>query len=269
MFLKLLLVAGFVSAILFLARIYPNLRKPLWQRKIVSADYLRVRRHGDLADGVIIKAIEKEPSVWQLYINFFNHYSSPWDMQKLYKVMESGFKQTDHPGIASALAWCLMEEGEFDKAGELLGRDSVKDYMIEYNLPYLARLYFRQEKYRECEKAFIDFYKDIYSSSDSENSTSDTEEKKLLEDLSADELIILAAARRKLEKTWKSTAKIIPVKSIHEEESWNAFYEKLNEQKAALKVETGIYGPPEKLLSLRTKELDEKISTVKEYLGIR
>jgi tetratricopeptide (TPR) repeat protein len=269
MFLKLLMIAGFVSVIIFLARIYPNLKKPLWQRKIVSADYLRIRKHGDLADGVIIEAIGKEPSVWQLYMDFFNRYSSPWDMQKLFNIMSSGLKHTDHPGVAASLAWCLIEEGEFEKAGELLERDDVKDHMTEFNLPYLAKLYFKQEKFAECEKAFIEFYKKIYSDAVSADGKTDTDEKILLEDLSADELIILASARRKLGKAWKNTAKIIPVKSMHEEDNWNAFYEKLLEQKSKLRVTTGIYGPPEKLLFLRKKELDEKIDTVREYLGIR
>ncbi|MDX9802009.1 MAG: hypothetical protein RBT69_11815 [Spirochaetia bacterium] len=261
MILKYLMIGGFVAVIIFLAKIYPNLKKTKWERKIISAGYLRARKHRDLADDVIIKGIKEEPSAWQLYVDLFRNYSSPWDMKKLFDVISSGFKITDHPGTGAAEAWCLIEEGVFDKALEILNREDVKDYMIEYNLPYLSRLYFKQEKYAECEKAFISFYKKIY------DDESEPEEKKLFGDLSAEEIIILLCARRKLEKPWKKTAKIIPVKSLHEEDDWSAYYERLLDEEKKLKVETGIYGPPENVYTLRKKELDEKLETVKELLG--
>lgn len=263
MILKYLMIGGFVAAIIFLARIYPNLKKAKWERKIISAGYLRARKHFDLADDVILKGISEEPSVWQLYIDLFRNYSTPRDMKKLFDAVSSGFSLTDHPGIGAAKAWCLIEEGDFDKALDILNREDVQDYMIEYNLPYLSRLYFKQEKYADCEKAFLSFYKKIYG--DEEGS----DEKKLFGDLSAEEIIILLMARRKLGKPWKPAAKIIPVKSLHEEDDWTAYYGNLLEEEKKLKVDTGIYGPAENVYNLRKKELEEKIETVKELLGIR
>ncbi len=268
MSLGLLMVAGFMALIIFLARIYPNLKKQKWERKIVSADYLRFRDRGSLADDILIEAIKKEPFAWQLYINLFSFYATPWDMKKLYDVMAAGAETTDNSGIAAAAAWCLIEEGEFEKAEEMLKRDDVEEYLFEFSLPYLPTLYFKQEKYQECEKSFISFYKKIYDTV-SNTGQNETNENKIFADIPPDELIILIIARKKLNKDWRATAKIIPLTSLHEEDTWNSYYESLISQKAGLKVETGIYGPPEKLFALREKELNEKIETVKEYLKIK
>ena len=268
MFPALLMVAGFVSLIIFFTRIYPNLKRPKWERKIISANYLRVRDRASLADDVLIEALKKEPFAWQLYINLFNFYATPWDMKKLYDVMAFGAKTTDNPGIIAMTAWCLMEEGEFEKAEEMLKRDDVEEYLFEYSLNYLPLLCFKQGKYQECETAHISFYKKIYNAV-SDTNKNEKDENKIFADLSVEELIILIIARKKLDKDWKATAKIIPLTSWHEENNWTFYYENLLKQKADFKVETGIYGPPEKLFSLREKELDEQIEVVKEILKIK
>ncbi|MCL2294439.1 MAG: hypothetical protein FWC36_06220 [Spirochaetes bacterium] len=266
-FLTLFFVAAVSSLIIFLVYIYPNMRKPVWERKIISANYLRLRDRAAIADDVLIDAIRKEPFTWQLYINLFLYYATPWDMQKLYKIMEFGAEQTNNPGIVARAAWCLIEEGEWEKAEAMLKREDIEDYLFDHNLPFLPRLYFKQENYQECEKSFVAFYKKIYNSfAASDKPISD--ENKIFADLSADELIMLVIARKKLNKEWIPTAKIIPVTSV-QENNWTTYYEKLLEQKAELKVETGIYGPPEQLLSLREKELNERIEAVKEHLRDR
>ena len=266
MFPGLLLVAAFMTLIIFLSRIYPNMKKTKWERKIISANYLRVRDRGVLADDVLIEAIKKDPLAWQLYIDLFKFYATPWDMKKLYDVMAFGAEKTNKPGIIAMTAWCLMEEGEFEKAEEMLKKDGVEEYLFDFSLQYFPLLYFKQEKYQECEKAFVSFYKKLYNAVSYAN---ETDENKIFEDLSPDELIILVAARKKLDKNWQAAAKIIPLTSLHEENSWNSYYEKLTGEKAMLKVKTGIYGPPEKLFSLREKEINERIDTVKSILKIK
>jgi tetratricopeptide (TPR) repeat protein len=262
------MVSGFVTLILFFSYIYPNLKKPNWERKIVSANYIRVRNRAAIADDVLIDAIKSDPNAWQLYMNLFQFYATPWDMKKLYDVMAFGAKTTDYPGVLAHTAWCLMEEGEFEKAEEMLKREDVEEYLLEHSIQYLPLLYFKQGKYEECEKAFISFHKKIYdtlSTSDSNN----INEEKIFADLSSDELIILVISRKKLDKEWRSAAKIIPATSVHEENNWTSYYEKLLKYKENLKVETGIYGPPEKLFSLREKEINKKIEIVKEILKIK
>ena len=265
MFPALFLVAGFSALIMFLAYIYPNLKKSRWERKIISAKYLRDRNRATLADDILIEAIKKEPSAWQLYRNFFMFYSTPWDMKKLYDIMAFGVKTTNNSVIAAQTAWCYMEEGEFEKAEEMLKREGVEEYLYEHSLQYLPLLYSKQEKYEECENAFISFHKKVYAAAYGKD---ESNEAKIFEDLSTNELIILVIARKKLDKDWRATAKIFPLKSLHEEKNWTSYYEKLLQQKTNLKVETGIYGPPEKLFSLREKELNDRIEILKEYLKI-
>lgn len=266
MIFKLSLVVAFVSAIIFLSYIYPNLKKPLWQRKLVSAGYLRLRGHGDLADGVLIKAVEKEPKAEKLYIDLFENYSTPHDMQKLYSIISKGAELTKSPGVMAAEGWCLMEEGEFDRAEKIFSDEEVYEYMKDHNLIYLAKLYFKKEDYAACEKEFIRFYETLYSSLTGGKPAG---EKQFLSDLSPEEVILLAAARKKQGKGWRETASVIPKTSIHEEDCWEAFYSRKSELYKNLKVETGIYGPPEQLLSLRRKELSDMIETAGEYLGIK
>ncbi|MCL2704767.1 MAG: hypothetical protein FWE72_00980 [Spirochaetaceae bacterium] len=263
----ILLAATFSSLIIFLAYIYPNMKKPIWERKIVAANYLRVRNRASLADDVLILTIKKHPQAWQLYKNLFAFYATPWDMKKLYDVLVLGVKTTDHPGIIASTAWCLMEEGEFEKAEEMLKREDVEDTLLEYCLNYLPLLYFKQGKYEECEKAFISFYKKVYAKGLGDPNESN--EEKIFADLSLEELLILIISRKKLDKNWWATAKILPINSLHEEKNWTSYYNKLLTQKENLKVETGIYGPPEKLFSLREKELNERIETLKDYLKIK
>ena len=266
--IAVILAATFASLILFLAYIYPNLKKPNWERKIVAVNYLRARDRASLADDILISAIKKDPKPWQLYKNLFAFYATPWDMKKLYDVMSPGAKTTDHPSVVAGAAWCLLEEGEFEKAEEMLKREDVEEYLFENSFQYLPLLYFKQEKYQECEKAFLSFYEKVYADVSGTNKK-ETDEEKLFADLSPAELAILVIARKKLDKNWWATAKILPVSSLHEEKNWTSYYEKLLKQKEDFKVETGIYGPPEKLFSLREKELNERIDTVKEYLKIK
>ncbi|MCL2480247.1 MAG: hypothetical protein FWF38_00900 [Spirochaetaceae bacterium] len=264
----ILLAATFSSLIIFLAYIYPNLKKPIWERKIVSANYLRLRNRASLADDVLILAIKRAPHAWQLYRNLFASYATPWDMKKIYDVLVLGVKTTDNPGIIASTAWCHIEEGEFEKAEEMLKREDVEDALLEHGLNYLPLLYFKQEKYEECEKAFVSFYKKVYING-LEGDPNETNEEKIFADLSPDELVLLVIARKKLDKNWWATAKILPLSSVHEEKNWTSYYKKLLKQKENLKVETGIYGPPEKLFSLREKELNDRIETVKDYLKIK
>ena len=266
--IAVILAATFASLILFLAYIYPNMKKPHWERKIVAVNYLRVRDRAALADDILIAAIKKNPKSWQLYKNLFAFYATPWNMKKLYDVMSFGAATTDHPSVVAGAAWCLMEEGEFEKAEEMLKREDVEEYLFENSFQYLPLLYFKQEKYRECENSFIAFYKKVYADVSGTNKD-ETNEEKLFEDLSPAELIILVISRKKLDKNWWATAKIFPVSSLHEEKNWTSYYEKLIKQKESFKVETGIYGPPEKLFSLREKDLDEQIAILKEYLKIK
>jgi len=261
-----LLATAFTSIIIFLAYIYPNLKKPSWERKIVSANYLRVRDRGAIADDILIAAIHKEPHAWQLYKNLFAFYATPWDMKKLYDALSFGAKATDNPAIVATTAWCLIEEGEFEEAEKMLKREDVEDVLLEYCLNYLPLLYFKQEKYQICEDAFLSFYKKLYASTSLDETSTESNENKIFADLTPDELIILIIARKKLDKSWIGTAKILPLNSLHEEKNWTTYYERLTKEKDELKVETGIYGPPEKLLALREKELDERIEAVKDCL---
>ena len=268
MFPVVLLAAAFTSIIIFLAYIYPNMKKPRWERKIVSANYLRVRNRGELADDVLIDAIQREPHAWKLYQNLFAFYATPWNMKKLYDVLSFGVKTTDNPGLIAITAWCLIEEGEFEEAEKMLKREEVEDALLEYCLNYLPLLYFKQERYKECEEAFVSFYKKIYVTGLA-GDPNESNENKIFADLSPEELVILVIARKKLDKNWRAIAQILLTNSVHEEKNWTTYYEKLLKQKDNLRVDTGIYGPPEKLLSLREKELDARLEAVKEHLKIK
>ena len=93
LFWKLAMVALVVGAIFFLAYIYPNIKTPKWRRRIISAKYLRDRQHFDLADQVLEGAIKEFPEAIDVYHVYYQYYSTPDDMKKIYDIFASGYEK--------------------------------------------------------------------------------------------------------------------------------------------------------------------------------
>lgn len=267
--LKIAFVILFFGTIIFLAKIYPNMKNPRWQRKLVSANYLRDRKHLDLANAVVLKEIEKSPNIAKLYMDYFNFYASPWDMKQLFETVSAGYEKTSYPGLGAAKGWCYMEEGKFDKALELFQKSDVAIYMQEHSLTHIPRLFYRKGDYERCEKEFISFYTLVHMDKSGCNAGEAAKclEAELLKDISLDDIITLSSARKNQGKKWRDTMSIIPIESIHEDECWTTFYKTIVEQKENFKLETGIYGSTEKMLSLKTEEFNNITALISEYLG--
>ena len=99
---KLGMVALVVGTIFFLSYIFPNIRTPKWRRKIISAKYLRDRQHFDLADQVLEGAMKEFPAATDVYHVYYQYYSTPEDMKKIY----------DNPNIN-------LYKGNFDRPAHL------------------------------------------------------------------------------------------------------------------------------------------------------
>ena len=84
LFMKLLMVACVVGSIFFLSFIFPNIRTPKWQRKIISAKYLRDRQHFDLADQILENTMRQFPEALPVYHVYYKYYSTPEDMKKIF-----------------------------------------------------------------------------------------------------------------------------------------------------------------------------------------
>ena len=259
MALKIIFIAVFVSVIIFLYYIYPNMKRPKWERRLISAKYLRDRQFFQQADEMLEKAISETPSATQLYITYFNNYSTLENMEKLYKTVSAGYEKTGNPAAGAVTAWCYIEEGEFEKAEEILENEEISDFCYENNLPLKARFFYKKGEYEEGEKEFEQFYKKLFPEAGNDY--------ELYSELRPEELITLVILRKKISKSWKATAKLIPAESLHEEDSWKNYHKKLLEKKESFKVETGIYGSSTNILARRTKELDETLETVESFLS--
>ncbi len=257
---KIIFIAVFVSVIIFLYYIYPNIKRPKWERRLISAKYLRDRQFFKEADAVLEKAISENPSATQLYVTYFKNYSTPENMEKLFKTASAGYEKTGNPAAGAVTAWCYIEEGEFDKAEEILGNDEIDDFCYENNLPLKARFFYKKGEYEKGEHEFEQFYKKLFPEAENDH--------ELYNELRPDELITLVTLRKGISKSWKATAKIIPVDSLHEEDSWKNYYEKMIDKKGNFTVETGIYGNSENVFRNRKKELDETIETLESFLDL-
>ncbi len=260
MTIKIIFIAVFVSVIIFLYYIYPNMKRPKWERRLISAKYLRDRQFFKEADGVLEKAISETPSATQLYVTYFNNYSTQENMEKIFRTVSSGYEKTGNPAAGAVTAWCYIEEGEFDKAEKILENEETDDFCIENNLPLKARFFYKKEEFEKGEEEFEKFYKRLFPEAESDY--------ELYSELKPDELITLVLLRKKINKSWKATAKIIPTESLHTEYSWKNFHEKLLEKRDSFKIETGIYGDNTNIYNSRKKELDETIETVENFLNV-
>ena len=141
LFLKLAMVALVVGTIFFLSYIFPNIRTPKWRRKIISAKYLRDRQHFDLADQVLEGALKEFPKALDVYHVYYQHYSTPDDMKKIYDYFAKGYELTGDAGLGVIMARMMVEEGDVEKAAPLLESTAAQEYMLTHNLPVKAELY--------------------------------------------------------------------------------------------------------------------------------
>ena len=255
---KLGMVALVVGTIFFLSYIFPNIRTPKWRRKIISAKYLRDRQHFDLADQVLEGAMKEFPAATDVYHVYYQYYSTPEDMKKIYDIFAHGYENTHDAGLGVVMAKMLVEEGDVDKAAELIASTEAQEYMLTHNLPIKAQLYYRQGNLEQAEKEYLDFYKKLYP--DAQN------EKEIFSDFQPEELIFLALVRWELKKDWRSIVSCLPVKSIMEEDDWLSLYQKLKEDQPKLTVKTGVYGPAENLLEFRKSEIEKKIAFLHDVM---
>ena len=216
---KIIFIAVFVSVIIFLYYIYPNIKRPKWERRLISAKYLRDRKFFKQADEMLEKAISETPSATQLYITYFKNYSTLENMKKLYDTVSAGYDKTGNPAAGAVTAWCYIEEGEFEKAESILESNEISDFCYENNLPLKARLYYKKGEYERGEKEFEQFYKKLFPEAGNDY--------ELYSELRPDELITLVILRKKISKSWKAAAKLIPVESLHEKNSWKTYHEKI------------------------------------------
>lgn len=258
--LKLGMVFLAVASIFFLSYIYPNIKTPKWERKIISARYLRERKHFDLADEMLEKTIGEFPDKIPLYLVYYQFYSTPEDMKKIYDIFARGYELTKDTGLGVIMARFLIEEGDTEKAAPLLEGIKAEEFMLTQNMPVRAEYHYRRGELAEAEKAFVDFYGKLYPGI--------TEEKDLLSNLRTDELAFLPLVRRLQGKNWRTAAEYIPVKSIMEDEDWLSYYRKLKEEKGSLIVTSGIYGPVENLFEFRKDELEKKTDMLREIMKI-
>ena len=146
------MVALVVGTIFFLSYIYPNIKTPKWRRRIISAKYLRDRQHFDLADQVLEGAIKEFPAAIDVYHVYYQHYSTPDDMKKIYDIFARGYEKTHDAGLGVVMAKMLVEEGDVDKAAALIESTEAQEYMLTHNMPVKAELCYRQGRLDDAEK---------------------------------------------------------------------------------------------------------------------
>lgn len=258
--IKLGLIFLSVSLLFFLTIVLPRLKAPGWERKIEAARYLREKQMPGQADELLEKAIGQYPDRISLYHIYYQYYSAPGNMKKIYDIFARGYEQTKDSGLGVIMARFLIEEGETEKAAPLLEGKKAEEFMLTHSMPVWAEYYYRRGEPEQAETAFVSFYRKLYPDA--------AGEKELFSYLGPKELILLPMVRKLQGKNWRSVMEYIPVKSVMAEEDWLSYYRSLQKEQESISVISGIYGPAERLLEFRSSELEKKTGLLRDVMKI-
>ncbi len=261
MTLYLLYLPGAIFLLVILLRVViPWFKFPGWKRMINSAMYKRYRGDKEGSNVILEKAIRRYPTKPEVYIEFFLHYDDGGDLRKKYEVLKDGFEKTRNPAIAFFLGSGYLENGDYENAGRFLMQETVKQYMLDKQVPLAVQYYYKIGKYKRAKEEYINFYSKVYPR------FKDVEE--LLKNLSPQELIDYVLILKKLGDNYEIIMDKIPIKSVRSEGGWKDYLSILKREYKGLKpAVSGIHGDPEKFNRERKLYYEERISVIEEYLS--
>jgi len=238
----------------------PRLKKTGWKRIIDQSEKLRARGDFIKSDGVLEKGLDKYPQCPELYVHYYLWHSNAGDLAKKFRVLERGYRQTSDPALAFFMGVSYLEEGDFIKARAFLQTAASRRYMIEKRIPLLVQLYYEEGDFKKAEKAYIDFYREIYEDI--------SEPRDMLALQSPQDLILYVLIQKALKKPWWDTMGLAPVTGVHADMGWQDYLFKLREEMNNLKpAVTGIYGWPERFNERRREFYRRRIDLIETYIN--
>ena len=195
----------------------------------------------------------------EVYLDYFLNYSGSENLKDRFEVLKTGYEKTKDTVLCFFIASTFLEHGMLSEAEELLDTEDCRDYMLQRGITLLPQLYYEQKNYNKAEEEFESFYRKLYN----DNGAFD----KLLEEMSPQDLIMLALIKKDSGKNHLEIMKYAPKSSVHTDMSWqdlrSSFQEKLKNINPA---EVGITGDPGEFNRRRKEYFQKRIQLIESYL---
>ncbi|MFP4178943.1 MAG: tetratricopeptide repeat protein [Spirochaetaceae bacterium] len=256
-FTLLLLLPGLLFLlVIFFRVVLPLIKTPGWKRAIDDANYHRHRENYEKADSILEKGVNKFTDSPEIYLEYFLYHSDNRNLKHRFEVLLKGWEKTRSPALAFFIGSAYLEDGNLKKAQEFLEMSETRTYMTEKRFPLLAQMYYEKGEYKKAEE---EFYRVML------NRETGIE---MLEDLSPDELVLLALIKRKKGEDWKKIMEGAPKSGVQVSMTWKDYLKTLTEKTRELSpAQTGIEGDPSSFNKGRKDYYNERIHIVENYLS--
>ena len=258
--IKLLFLPGAIFLlVIFFRVVFPYISTAPWKRMLDSATYHRHREEFDKSDKFLEKAIVKYPDKPQVYLDYFLNHSDAPNLKKRFDILYSGYERTKDVILRFFIGSTYLEHGMFDKAGEFLDNPECREYMLQRGITLIPELYYELGQYEKAEQEYEAYYRELFKD--------ERDFDKLLEELSPQDLIMLALIRREAGGNYLHVMGFAPKTSVHSDMSWrdllSAYHDKLKNLKPAV---TSITGDPGDFNKKRNQYFDKRIKLIESYL---
>ncbi|HAK45119.1 MAG TPA: hypothetical protein DCO79_04255 [Spirochaeta sp.] len=259
--LKLILLPGALFLLVIFFRVFvPHLKTAPWKRLIDSALYHRSRKETEKSDALLDKALNKFPMQPEVYLDYFLNYSEAENLKDRFEIISEGYRKTNDVILGFFIGSTYLEHGDLEKAKDLLNSDFCRNYMLEKGFTLLPELYYELGDYKKAEEEFEDFYRSLYD--EYGNDFAET-----LEEMSPQDLIMLALIRKTSGTDYLSIMKHAPKSSIHSDMSWQDHLSDLQERLKKLNpASVGISGDPGVFNKRRKEYFSKRIQLIQSYL---
>jgi len=245
--------------VIFFRVVLPLLKNPAWKRLIDDARYERSRENFSKSDLLLEKAIKKYPSTGQVYLEYFLNYSDSSDLQKRFRLLLEGYKNTKDIVLAFFIGNTYLEEGDYINSLNFLTQKQVVNYMEDKHIPLLAQLYYEEGNYNKASLEYEQFYRTVFNDK--------RPLKEVLSEQSASDLILYSLIIHGMGGEWESVMSLIPKSSVHIESSWRDYLDQLQNQLKSLKPAiTGIHGDPGEFNRKRELYYTSRINLIQSWL---
>ena len=257
---KLLFLPGALFLlVIFFRVVLPYISTAPWKRIIDSALYHRSRKEFDKSDALLNKALQKYPDRPEVYLEYFLNYSESENLKNRFEVILEGYKKTNDVVLCFFIGSTYLEHGQFNEAESLLGSSECRRYMLKKGVTLLPQLYFEMGDYTKAESEFELFYRELYNE--------DGKFEKVLEEMSPEDLIMLALIKKHSGQDYLNIMNYSPKSSIHSDMSWQDLRSSLQDKIKNLKpVTVSITGDPGEFNKKRKEYFQNRIQLIESYL---
>lgn len=257
--LKLLFLPGALFLlVIFFRVVVPYISTAPWKRMIDSALYHRTRKETEKSDALLEKALRKYPNRPEVYLEYFLNYSESQNLKNRFDVLSEGFEKTGDAVLSFFIGSTYLEHGMFSDAEKHLDSPECRDYMLNKGVTLLPQLYYEENNYPKAEEEFNLFYQNLYSLKNVDE---------LFNEMSPQDLIMLAIIRKKAGEDYKTVMDFAPKSSVHSDMSWQDLLSSLQDKLKKLSpAEISITGDAGEFNRRRKDYFQSRIDLIQSYL---